>query len=1059
MGSFAGSLFDVRVFSRALSASEVLALSQPPLVYPNTLAPAPVAGATSYSFPCAAGFYGPTATLARSAADNSWSWSSAISCTPCPANTFSLAGSTSSAQCRASPFAGPTDTVFSFYGTAAEIAADYSVTGTASSLTAATNAFGNANSALAMTGAAYVASAATLPVLPSGNSARTSSVWIKASACSQVPYAQYIYAWGQASPGNVWSQLVDASEYSYLWGWSNDWRASINICDGKWHNLVFTLNGMGGEPLFYVDGLLASNIQHYGNNGVENLLTTANTRFFIGSFSSTIYSLFSGSLFDIRVYKRALSASEVLALSQPPLAFANYSATSGPVAGATSYTFSCNPGFASSNTAALVRSSADNSWSWAAGSPPSCALCPANTFSSGGSACTACAAGTTSAPGSTSCTACPFGTLLNSTSSTCVACGAGSYNFGGAACASCPVYASLAAPARGCSPSANLTAGPPDTAFYLSGSQAEGVSAFANISAPSGVSFGPSVLGAAGGALSLSPGSYITLSPAPGSALLSALPTGGAAFSTSAWVKCAPVSGGYSAAFEWGSPGDSGAVASTQTAALVVGSAALPLNSGVVTTLASNFNFGYGGGLAVNPSTGNLFVADTNNNIIRIVTPTGSTTTFAGSGGAGSADGTGASASFNNPYSLAYDPASATVAVADTLSHRIRLVSFPGAVVTTLAGSSQGYADGTGSSAQFAHPRGVAFQASTGNIYVADAMNYRIRVITPAGVVATVAGSGTSAYADGTGTAASFSEVFGIAFTSTGALIVADQNFNRRVRVVSPTGIVTTLAGGAGGAPYQDGVGTSAVFHSPGGNMAVLTSNTIVMNDGNRVRSITFPEGVVTTIAGVTGAGYADGTGTSASFNYLQGGVAILPSGAVAIGDSNNNRIRLVTLPPVFRTCDLTWHHLALTYSPTKSPYSASAFVDGALAFQLATSILISQVTSSGAMSATGGTVTFANGNKIHTFATSDTLVVTSSGVVNYLVVAGGGSGGIGRGGGGGAGGVLIGTLTLPVGSYTVTVGAGGARVNNDNTGANGGISSLGTLVSALGGGGGAGWI
>uniref|UniRef100_UPI003743F19A hypothetical protein n=1 Tax=Psychroflexus aurantiacus TaxID=2709310 RepID=UPI003743F19A len=224
----------------------------------------------------------------------------------------------------------------------------------------------------------------------------------------------------------------------------------------------------------------------------------------------------------------------------------------------------------------------------------------------------------------------------------------------------------------------------------------------------------------------------------------------------------------------------------------------------------------------------------------------------------GFADGTGRSAQFSKPYGVAVD-ASGTVYVADYNNHRIRKTT-PAGVVSTLAGSTQGFADGTGSSAQFSKPYGVAVDAS-GNVYVADFNNHRIRKTTPAGVVSTLAGS-TSGFADGTGSSAQFSKPYGVAVDASGNVYVADFN-NHRIRKTTPAGVVSTLAGSTQG--FADGTGSSAQFNYPIG-VAVDASGTVYVADANnhRIRKIT-PAGAVSTLAGST-YGFADGTGISAQF-------------------------------------------------------------------------------------------------------------------------------------------------------------------------------------------------
>jgi hypothetical protein len=268
----------------------------------------------------------------------------------------------------------------------------------------------------------------------------------------------------------------------------------------------------------------------------------------------------------------------------------------------------------------------------------------------------------------------------------------------------------------------------------------------------------------------------------------------------------------------------------------------------------------------------------------------GVVTTLTGQTTAGSTDGTGAGASFSQPHGVAVIPSSGDIVVVDRSNHRIRLVT-PAGVVTTLAGSSQGFADGTGAAASFNGPHGVAVIPSSGVIVVGDTSNHRIRLVTPLGVVTTLAGSSQS-FADGTGTGASFNYPLGVAvIPSSGVIVVADSG-NNRIRLVTPAGVVTTLAGNASAA-FANGTGTGASFSDPR-EVAVTSSGDIVVADGvnHRIRLVT-PAGVVTTLAGSGSPAFANGTGTGASFSQPRG-VAVTPTGDVVVGDTFNNRIRLI---------------------------------------------------------------------------------------------------------------------------------------------------------------------
>jgi uncharacterized protein YjiK len=262
-------------------------------------------------------------------------------------------------------------------------------------------------------------------------------------------------------------------------------------------------------------------------------------------------------------------------------------------------------------------------------------------------------------------------------------------------------------------------------------------------------------------------------------------------------------------------------------------------------------------------SAGNIYVGELGNNIIRKITPAGVVTTFAGTAGlTGSADGTGATASFDLPRGVASDNAG-NVYVADTLNHTIRKITSAG-VVTTFAGTAglAGSGDATGAAARFFQPEGVATD-SADNVYVADAANRTIRKITPTGVVTTLAGTvGLVGSTDGTGAAALFALPFGIATDSAGNIYVADSG-NSNIRKITPAGIVSTLAGTA--APFPggstDGTGLAASFYHPqgiatdsAGNVYVADTGFTPLDSQHIIRKIT-PAGVVTTIVGVAGRG------------------------------------------------------------------------------------------------------------------------------------------------------------------------------------------------------------
>ena len=260
----------------------------------------------------------------------------------------------------------------------------------------------------------------------------------------------------------------------------------------------------------------------------------------------------------------------------------------------------------------------------------------------------------------------------------------------------------------------------------------------------------------------------------------------------------------------------------------------------------------------------------------------------------GTADGVGAAAQFSGPCAMAVD-AQGTLYVVDRSTHRIRTVNSAG-VVRTLAGGGSGvginggsYADGQGADARFNYPQGIAVDAQ-GMVYVADTFNNRIRKITPTGTVSTLAGSGEKGFADGPSSTAQFSAPFGVAVDAQGMVYVADYG-NERIRKISPTGIVSTLAG-SGTTGHADGAGSEAQFHYPY-DLAVDGEGTLYVTDhfAQYIRKVT-ATGVVSTLAGTGQEGFQDGPG--AQFNYPRG-IDVDAQGTVYVADTFNNRIRNIT--------------------------------------------------------------------------------------------------------------------------------------------------------------------
>ncbi len=265
-------------------------------------------------------------------------------------------------------------------------------------------------------------------------------------------------------------------------------------------------------------------------------------------------------------------------------------------------------------------------------------------------------------------------------------------------------------------------------------------------------------------------------------------------------------------------------------------------------------------------------------------------TTIAGTGSTGSADGTGTAASFNIPVGITTD--GTNLFIADTFNHLIRKIVIGTVVVTTIAGTgTAGSADGTGTTATFNRPIGITTDRT--NLYTVDMANNLVRkIVISTGVVSTFAGTGSSGSSNGTGTSASFNLPVGITTDGTNLYVADTDNHLIRMIVIS-TGVVTTIAG-TGSSGSSNGTGTSASFNLPRGITTDGTNLYVGFGNNHLVRKIVISTGVVTTIAGTGTAGSSNGTGTSASFNDPSG---ITTDGTnLYVGDGENHLIRQIVI-------------------------------------------------------------------------------------------------------------------------------------------------------------------
>ena len=338
--------------------------------------------------------------------------------------------------------------------------------------------------------------------------------------------------------------------------------------------------------------------------------------------------------------------------------------------------------------------------------------------------------------------------------------------------------------------------------------------------------------------------------------------------------------------------------------------------AGIVTTFAGNGTPGNSGdngpaisaqlsfpsGVAVDAS-GNAYISS--EFVVRMVAPSGLITTFAGNGTQGYSgdNGPATSAELDVPGRMTLDSAG-NLYFADIYNNCVRKVSRAGTITTFAGNGTKGYSGdgGPATAAQLNGPGGLAADAA-GNVYIADSLNSRIRMVSPGGIITTIAGTGTAGYSgDGVpATAAELNDPSDIALDAAGNVYITDPG-NLRVRKLS-AGIVSTIAGTGLAYSTDGGPAAAAQFVDPMG-LAVDASGNVYIAEpgGNRVHKVS-PQGTITTVAGngTVGDSGDGGLATNAQM-YGPWGVAVDGSGNLYISDRANNRIRKVSADGIITT-------------------------------------------------------------------------------------------------------------------------------------------------------------
>jgi sugar lactone lactonase YvrE len=336
-----------------------------------------------------------------------------------------------------------------------------------------------------------------------------------------------------------------------------------------------------------------------------------------------------------------------------------------------------------------------------------------------------------------------------------------------------------------------------------------------------------------------------------------------------------------------------------------------PVGPGVIVTIAGGRT--PAGPLLVAPRTaaiddqGRIFFTDTDHNLVRMLDAAGVVTTIAGDGTPGdSGDGGPATAAqINSPHGVAVDNRG-HVYIADSPNDRIRMVTLDTGIITTVAGTGhQGFSGdgGPATAAELDHPR-FLLAFPDGSLIIADTDNKRVRAVSPAGIITTIAGTGVPGIGGdgGPATAAQLDDPRGLALDGDGNLYVSNAEGvpQPTVRRIDAAGVITTVAGGhPAGFSGDGGPATAAQLNVP---RSIAVSGRILYiadSDNNRIRRVNLDTGIIDTVAGTGVRGFSGDKGP-ATRAQLDGprGVAVTASGDLIVVDTKNARIRLVGRPP-----------------------------------------------------------------------------------------------------------------------------------------------------------------